>query len=428
MPSPPKPWEVNNGTTITSTVTTPSAAIAATTNNTNTPPIPDRSTTPITTMNRPGAYGTSGYGQTGYGTTGYGTTGYGTSGYGSTGYGTSGYGSTGYGMGSYGSSYGGMGSRYGGYGSYGGMGSSYGMGGYGGGMYGGMGGYNRFGNNRMGGMGGPEEPGLTQQMEMGTRATFEVVEQIVGAFGGFAQMLDSTFMATHSSFMAMVGVAEQLGHLKSYLGQVFSIFALYRLVKKLFNKVTGRTDPGKPMEMNLLEFQHFEQATATPKMSRKPLLIFFAMVVGLPYLMHKLIQRVSSNQQLQQQHMMQQQQQLPGMPAGSGQIDPAKLEFARATYDFTAESPMELNLKKGDIVAIISKTEPTTNATSQWWRGRLRDGTMGMFPANYVEIVQKGPAGDSSPQASPSPPALPQQKSMASITPSTPTSITPTTS
>ncbi|ORZ10811.1 Peroxin 13, N-terminal region-domain-containing protein [Absidia repens] len=413
MPSPPKPWEVNNGTTTATNVTSPSAAIAATTttNDTNTPPIPDRSTTSMTTMNRPGAYGTSGYGQTGYGTTGYGSAGYGMGSYGSS-YG--GYGSS---YGGYGSSYGGMGSRYGGYGSYGGMGSGYGMGGYGGGMYGGMNGYNRFGN-RMGGMGGPEEPGLTQQMEMGTRATFEVVEQIVGAFGGFAQMLDSTFMATHSSFMAMVGVAEQLGHLKSYLGQVFSIFALYRLVKKLFSKVTGQTDPGKPMEMNLLEFQRFEQAaaTATPKMSRKPLLIFFAMVVGLPYLMHKLIQRVSSNQQLQQQHMNQQQQQLAGMPAGAGQIDPAKLEFARATYDFTAESPMELNLKKGDIVAILSKTEPTTNATSQWWRGRLRDGTMGMFPANYVEIVQKGPAGDSSSQASPSPPAPPpQQQSMDSI-------------
>ncbi|CAO3584106.1 unnamed protein product [Absidia cylindrospora] len=314
-----------------------------------------------------------------------------------------------------------MSSRYG-MGSYGGLGSSYGMGsygGYGGSMYGGMGGYggyNRFGGNRMGGMygmGGPEEqPGLTQQMEMGTRATFEIIEQIVGAFGGFAQMLESTFMATHSSFMAMVGVAEQLGYLKSYLGQVFSIFALYRLVKKLFNKITGRaTDPGA--EMNLAEFQQFEQTAggasssspAAPKMSRKPLMLFLAMVVGLPYLMHKLIQRISSNQQLQQQHMQQQQQQMMGMPDAAGQIDPSKLEFARATYDFTAESPMELNMKKGDIVAILSKTDPNTNAPSQWWRGRLRDGTMGMFPANYVEIVQKGPSGES-----PSPSPLPQQQ------------------
>ncbi|KAG2236449.1 hypothetical protein INT48_003239 [Thamnidium elegans] len=222
-----------------------------------------------------------------------------------------------------------------------------------------------------------------------TPARPAVIENIVGSFGGFAQMLDSTFMATHSSFMAMVGVAEQLGFLKNYLGQVFSILALYRLAKKAMDKVTGRMPEGKPMEMNIMEFQNFEKkaaATVAPKMSRKPIIIFFLMVVGLPYMMHKLIKLVASNQKLQQQQMG--PQAAAGMPGG---IDPAKLEFARAVYDFSPESQMELTLKKGDIVAIISKTDPTTNAASQWWRGRLRDGTMGMFPANYVEIIQKQP-------------------------------------
>ena len=35
-------------------------------------------------------------------------------------------------------------------------------------------------------------------------ATFQIIESIVGAFGGFAQMLESTFMATHSSFFGML--------------------------------------------------------------------------------------------------------------------------------------------------------------------------------------------------------------------------------
>ncbi|ORX46117.1 hypothetical protein DM01DRAFT_1311386 [Hesseltinella vesiculosa] len=342
--------------------------------------------------NRPGAYGTTGYG--GMNSMG----GYGSS-YGSS-YG-SGYGGYGSSYGGYGSSYGGYGgmSRLGGYGGYGGMGSRFGSGMYGGGMYGG----GMYGGGMYGGMPG-QEGGLTQRMEMGTRATFEIIESIVGAFGGFAQMLDSTFMATHSSFMAMVGVAEQLGHLKNYLGQVFSIFALYRLVKKVFNKLTGRADPA--LEVNVAEFQQFEQAAAnnTPKMSRKPLLVFLAMVIGLPYLMHKLIQRVANNQQLQQQH----QQQMLGMaPGAAGAIDPSKLEFARAVYDFTPESPMELTLKKGDIVAILSKTDPNTNAPSQWWRGRLRDGTMGMFPSTYVEIVQKSAPSNNTPPALPTPPTDP---------------------
>ncbi|KAI8641062.1 Peroxin 13, N-terminal region-domain-containing protein [Parasitella parasitica] len=391
MPSPPKPWEVNNNNG-TAVVTSPAAAVSLTS---SAPDLPARTSTladasSITTPARPASYGSTGYGSTGYGSTGYGSTGYGSTGYGSMGYGSSGYGSSGYGsMGGYGST------GYGGYGSYGRYGSSYG--GYGssyGGGYGGGYGMNRYGGGggfgRMGGPGGPDEMGLTQRMEMGTRPAFEVVENIVGSFGGFAQMLESTFMATHSSFMAMVGVAEQLGFLRNYLGQVFSLLAIYRFVRRIVDKVTGRTPVGKPMEMNLMEFQNFEgkAASSGPKMSRKPLIIFFLMVVGLPYMMHKLIKLISATQQKQMAL-----QGVPGAPnnaAAAATIDPAKLEFARAMYDFTAESQTELNLKKGDIVAIISKVDPTTNATSQWWRGRLREGTMGMFPANYVEIIQKG--------------------------------------
>ena len=65
-----------------------------------------------------------------------------------------------------------------------------------GGMYGGMGGM-------YGGMPGqdPNDPNsLTNSFSQSTQATFQMIESIVGAFGGFAQMLESTYMATHSSF------------------------------------------------------------------------------------------------------------------------------------------------------------------------------------------------------------------------------------
>ncbi|KAI7882906.1 hypothetical protein K492DRAFT_205764 [Lichtheimia hyalospora FSU 10163] len=413
MPSPPKPWEVNNaGSTAAATstaVTSPTTAASMTQDSTSAPPIPTRSSA-ANTLNS-----TTGYGSTGYGTTGYGTTGYGTTGYG----GMGGYGSSYGGLGSYGgmSSYGGYGGYGSSYGRYGGMGGYGSYGGYGGmGSYGGMGGYG--GYNRFGGYGnrmmGPEgEMGLTQRMEMGTRPAFEVIEQIVGAFGGFAQMLDSTFMATHSSFMAIVGMAEQLGYLRNYLGQVFSVLALYRLTRRFINKILGRVEPGKPDQMNFMEFQQFESKVANkPKLSRKPIFIFLFMVIGLPYLMHKLIQLITAKQQEQMKL-----QGGPQDPMSLAKIDPAKLEFARATYDFTAESPNELNLKKGDIVAILSKNDPVTNQSSQWWRGRLRDGRMGMFPANYVEIVQKAPPPTPTPQDND--PALTAEASPVTTTPPT---------
>lgn len=91
------------------------------------------------------------------------------------------------------------------YSRFGGMGSMGGM--YGGGYpYGGMG---------MGGMGGmygggfggmpgdPNNPSLTQTWNQSTATTFQMMESIVGAFGGFAQMLESAYMTTHSSFFGM---------------------------------------------------------------------------------------------------------------------------------------------------------------------------------------------------------------------------------
>ena len=79
---------------------------------------------------------------------------------------------------------------------YGG-GGGYGYGGMGG-MYGG--GYGGYPGRMMG-----EDPSsLTNSFNQSTQATFQIIESIVGAFGGFAQMLESTYMATHSSFFGML--------------------------------------------------------------------------------------------------------------------------------------------------------------------------------------------------------------------------------
>lgn len=80
-------------------------------------------------------------------------------------------------------------------------------------MYGGYGGMYGGGYGSYGGMYGGAYPGmpadpnnpnsLTQSFNQSTAATFQIIESIVGAFGGFAQMLESTYMATHSSFFGM---------------------------------------------------------------------------------------------------------------------------------------------------------------------------------------------------------------------------------
>ena len=67
-----------------------------------------------------------------------------------------------------------------------------------------------------------EEPSLTQLAENSTAQTFALLQAVVQTFGGFAQMLESTFTATHSSFFAIVGVVEQFGQLRNALGSVLA--------------------------------------------------------------------------------------------------------------------------------------------------------------------------------------------------------------
>lgn len=76
-------------------------------------------------------------------------------------------------------------------------------------------------------------------------------------------------------------------------------------------------------------------------------------------------------------------------------LDPAKLDFCRVLYDYTPESQessgIDLAVKKGDIVAVLSKTDPMGNA-SEWWRCRARDGRVGYLPGPYLETIQRRPA------------------------------------
>lgn len=297
------------------------------------------------------------------------------------------YASTGYGaaaspysrFGSYSSPYSSYGTGYGGYGGYG---SSYGSGM--GGMYGGLGGGYGMGMPGMMPM-DPNNPSLFQQVGASTGQTFALIQSIVQTFGGFAQMLDSTFMATQSSFFAMLGVAEQFAHLRGALSQVFGVFGLVAWLRSWWKgEKTNMSDEFKRFLRSPPPPQNGPNSGSAPKPSKKPLIFFLLAVFGLPYAMHRLIKHLSQN--LPQQPG----QGLPGQPQtiAPAPIDPSKLSFARASYAFATTDPVELALAKGEIVAVLSTQDPSTGAEGEWWHGRTRDGRQGWFPKAYVEVVK----------------------------------------
>ena len=58
-----------------------------------------------------------------------------------------------------------------------------------------------------------------------------------------------------------------------------------------------------------------------------------------------------------------------------------KTIYCKALYDFHGVMPCDLQFKKGQRIAIVTRTE----TQNDWWEGTV-NGKTGIFPANYVSL------------------------------------------
>lgn len=207
---------------------------------------------------------------------------------------------------------------------------------------------------------------------------------------------------------AMVSVAEQFGNLRNTLGSMLGIFTIMRWVRTLLAKMTGRPPPADATSLTPMNFAafmsggraptHLPDGTPVPaKPSKKPFIMFLVAVFGLPYLMTKLIRALARSQEAEEAKRQAEaaangQIALPG--GQTEPIDPRKLDFCKVIYDYTPaqqqSAGIDLAVKKGDLVAVLSKTDPMGNP-SEWWRCRARDGQVGYLPSPYLETIQRKP-------------------------------------
>jgi peroxin-13 len=212
---------------------------------------------------------------------------------------------------------------------------------------------------------------------------------------------------------AMVSVAEQFGNLRNTLGSVLGIFTLLRWLRTLLAKLTGRPPPADATSLTPSAFASFmsgnnsnltptalpDGTPTPPRPSKKPFIMFLLAVFGLPYLMGKLIRALARSQEAEEARRQQEfsasngQQLMPNnqQQAPHGPIDPSKLDFCRVLYDYNPPNQatgIDIPVKRGDLVAVLSKTDPMGNP-SEWWRCRARDGKVGYLPSPYLETIQR---------------------------------------
>lgn len=177
---------------------------------------------------------------------------------------------------------------------YGGY-SPYSYGGGGGGAYG-LGGYNRLSH-----MEEVAPSRFVQQAEESSRGAFQSIESIVQAFASVSMMLDATFSAVYNSFRAVLDVANHLTRLRAHFTRVLSAFALVRTLRYLYRRLQRLLGRRSDSEVEDLWVDSTSDALATSAsrgdgagmedqtVKSWPIFLFFAVVLGGPYLIWKLL-------------------------------------------------------------------------------------------------------------------------------------------
>ncbi|KAH0622880.1 hypothetical protein JD844_025705 [Phrynosoma platyrhinos] len=237
--------------------------------------------------------------------------------------------------------------------------------------YGGLG-YNRF---RMDDI---PPSRFVQQAEESSRGAFQSIESIVHAFASVSMMMDATFSAVYNSFRAVLDVANHFSRLKIHFTKVFSAFALVRTIRYLYRRLQRLMGLRKSSENDDLWAESEgtvacvgAEERATNSAKSWPIFLFFAVVLGGPYLIWKLLSSYSDDETVSSNW-------------ASGEDDHV---IGRAEYDFNTVSEEEISFRAGDMLKLAPKEQ---QPKIRGWLLASRDGqTTGLVPANYIRILGK---------------------------------------
>ncbi|XP_013855138.1 peroxisome biogenesis factor 13 [Austrofundulus limnaeus] len=219
---------------------------------------------------------------------------------------------------------------------------------------------------------------FVQQAEESSRGAFQSIESIVQAFASVSMMLDATFSAVYNSFRAVLDVANHLSRLRADLTRVLSAFALVRTLRYLYRWLRRllRSSGGDVEDLWADSMSDaVPAASSRPDGSKEqsvkswPIFLFFAVVLGGPYLIWKLLSSSSGSED----H--------PSNWA-SGEDDHV---VARAEYDFSAASDEEISVRAGDVLNLAPKEQQPR--VRGWLLASVDGQTTGLVPANYVKVL-----------------------------------------
>ncbi|XP_010142948.1 PREDICTED: peroxisome biogenesis factor 13, partial [Buceros rhinoceros silvestris] len=225
--------------------------------------------------------------------------------------------------------------------------------------YGGLG-YNRFRADDI------PPSRFVHQAEESSRGAFQSIESIVHAFASVSMMMDATFSAVYNSFRAVLDVANHFSRLKVHFTKVFSAFALVRTIKYLYQRLQQLLGLRKSSENEDL-WAESEGTVARIGLDDKaansakswPIFLFFAVILGGPYLIWKLLSTYSDEETVSS-------------------------NWASGEDDHVVG---RISFRAGDMLKLAPKEQ---QPKIRGWLLASYDGqTTGLVPANYIKILGK---------------------------------------
>ncbi|MFT7806231.1 peroxisome biogenesis factor 13 [Arapaima gigas] len=220
---------------------------------------------------------------------------------------------------------------------------------------------------------------FVQQAEESSRGAFQSIESIVHAFSSVSMMLDATFSAVYNSFRAVLDVANHFSRLRVHFTKVLSAFALVRSLRFLYRRLQRMLGLRRDSEADDLWAESSGSAVAARGFGTEdpaassvkswPIFLFFAVILGGPYLIWKLLSSSESPEET-------------ATNWASGDDDHV---VARAEFDFTAVSEEEISIQTGDMLNLAPKEQQPR--IRGWVLASLDGQSTGLVPANYVRVL-----------------------------------------
>lgn len=205
-------------------------------------------------------------------------------------------------------------------------------------------------------------------LENYTQPTFQSAQSIIQAFSSVSMMLESTLFAVQNSVRAIVSVADQFSRLRLHLSA--SLLAILRNIRYYFRKLLILFRVNRPLSNETIWEELSNGYSSTQESRHWPIVLFFAVVLGTPWLMWKLLRLATSTASVNTQ-----------WHKGIGEHYLAEVKFP-----YTAVNEDEITVAPNEIVRLAPKHQ---QPHIRGWLLASNGDSTGLVPANYVKVLGK---------------------------------------